>query len=207
MLLITLYGRFTDLRLGVLNSTGIRNGSFFVFAYNFIISRLRLISFSIKVTVNITLFYNIRIIYSSKRHTYFLLRFVESLSLSLFLFLATFGDFGSLGGFGSFLGFGSLGSFGSFGLRGFRGDRDFLPLFQSSSISPEDGLMSSESAALSTILLLSPGVTLLSDKGCSGCWMAVVGADASLSAFLRLFFARGVPLLRPRPVVLDTYFQ
>lgn len=37
--------------------------------------------------------------------------------------------------------------------------------------------------------------------------MAVVGADASLSAFLRLFFVRGVPLLRPRPVVLETYFH
>lgn len=140
--------------------------------------------------------------------THFLLRFVESLSLSLFLFLATFGDFGSFGGFGSFLGFGSLGSLGSFGLRGFRGERDFLPLFHSSSISPEDGFMSSESATLSTILLLSPGVTLLSDNGCSGCcWVAVVGADASLSAFFLLFFARCVPLLRPRPVVLDTYFE
>lgn len=172
MLLITLYGRFTDLCLGVLNGTGIRNSSFFGFAYDFIISGLRLISFSIiRITVNIMLVYNTQVIYIffSRYHTYFLLRLVESLSLSLFLFLATFGDFGSLGGFGSFLGFGSLGSLGSFGLRGFRGDRDFLPLFHSSSISPEDGLMSSESAALSTILLLSPGVTLLSDKGCSGC--------------------------------------
>lgn len=103
-------------------------------------------------------------IFYSMYHTHFLLRFVES--LSLFLFLATFGDLGSFGGFGSFLGFGS---FGSFGFRGFRGDRDFLLLFHSSSISPDDGFMSSESATLSTTLLLSPGVTLLSDKGCSGC--------------------------------------
>lgn len=115
--------------------------------------------------------YTVLYVLYSTRYTHFLLRFVESLSLSLFLFRATFdfGDFGSFGGFGSFLGFGSLGSFGSFGLRGFRGDRDFLLLFHSSSMSPEDGLISSESAALSTILLLSPGVTLLSDKGCSGC--------------------------------------
>lgn len=170
MFLITLYGRFAELRLDVLNSARIRNGSFFVFACNFIVSGLGLSCFSIRIVGNIILFYRaVSRVCTPPSYTHFLLRFVESLSLSLFLFRATFGDFGSFGGFGSFFGFGSFGSFGSFGLRGFRGDRDFLPLFQSSSMSPEEGLMSSKSAALSAILLLSPGVTLLSDKGCSGC--------------------------------------